>query len=109
MCNFYIMYSVDGDRILTDKNCFSMGPPFFYWDKSPASSQMNLADMPKTVSTVPGSLKAIEKYGNKVAQSLDDMVVDRLTKSKTRQLDNRIDRLMNYLDNNVYGSDYRGY
>jgi len=32
MCNFYLMYFVDGDRILNKKYCFTQGPPFYYWN-----------------------------------------------------------------------------
>lgn len=35
MCNFYLMYWVDGDRTAKQKYCFSMGPPFFYWSRFP--------------------------------------------------------------------------
>jgi len=35
MCNFYMMYYVDGDRILEKKYCFSPGPPFYYWQSDP--------------------------------------------------------------------------
>ncbi len=31
MCGFYMMYYVDGDRILNKKYCFTAGPPFYYW------------------------------------------------------------------------------
>jgi peptidylglycine monooxygenase len=31
MCNFYMMYYVDGQQILNKKYCFSAGPPFYYW------------------------------------------------------------------------------
>ncbi len=31
MCNFYMMYYVDGDRILNKKYCFTAGPPYYYW------------------------------------------------------------------------------
>lgn len=31
MCNFYMMYYVDGDKILDEKFCFTAGPPFYYW------------------------------------------------------------------------------
>lgn len=33
MCNFYMMYYVDGDKPLTDKYCFSSGPNGYYWDR----------------------------------------------------------------------------
>ena len=32
MCNFYIMYWTDG-KVLNRKNCFSIGPPFYYWSR----------------------------------------------------------------------------
>ncbi|GAB6027581.1 hypothetical protein CHUAL_001824 [Chamberlinius hualienensis] len=35
MCNFYIMYWVDGDKTLKNQYCFSWGPPFFYWRRYP--------------------------------------------------------------------------
>lgn len=31
MCNFYMMYYVNGDTILNQKYCFTSGPPFYYW------------------------------------------------------------------------------
>ena len=31
MCNFYMMYYVNGDRILERKYCNSEGPPHYYW------------------------------------------------------------------------------
>ena len=31
MCNFYLMYYVQGDKILSKKFCFSLGPPLYYW------------------------------------------------------------------------------
>ncbi|TKR93631.1 hypothetical protein L596_008047 [Steinernema carpocapsae] len=31
MCNFYLMYWVDGDRTLRDNTCFSPGAPNYYW------------------------------------------------------------------------------
>lgn len=27
MCNLYVMYWVDGDRVLVDNTCYSPGPP----------------------------------------------------------------------------------
>jgi len=32
MCNFYIMYWVEGDELPSDTFCFSIGPPFYAWD-----------------------------------------------------------------------------
>ena len=31
MCNFYLMYWVDGKDILSKKNCNSLGPPIYSW------------------------------------------------------------------------------
>lgn len=33
MCNFYMMYWVEGDRVLRDNTCFSPGPPEYYWSQ----------------------------------------------------------------------------
>ena len=34
MCNFYLMYWVEGDKLPSDTFCFSIGPPFYAWDGS---------------------------------------------------------------------------
>jgi len=44
MCNFYMMYYVDGDRTLDQKYCFSAGAPRYHWDIDP-----NLGDIPNQV------------------------------------------------------------
>lgn len=36
MCNFYMMYWVDGDNTLSDNTCISPGPPEYYWGKQGA-------------------------------------------------------------------------
>jgi len=33
MCNYYIMYWMDGPSPLHQKYCFTMGPPFYYWSR----------------------------------------------------------------------------
>jgi peptidylglycine monooxygenase len=33
MCNFYLMYWVEGDRTLLDNTCFSPGSPQYHWSK----------------------------------------------------------------------------
>lgn len=33
MCNFYVMYWVEGKEPLEQKYCFTMGPPFYYWER----------------------------------------------------------------------------
>ena len=35
MCNFYLMYWVDGDDDgLSSKSCSTLGPPLYYWERS---------------------------------------------------------------------------
>jgi len=31
MCNFYMMYWVDGDQLLDEPICRSAGPPYYYF------------------------------------------------------------------------------
>lgn len=31
MCNFYLMYWVEGQEILSQKSCWSLGPPVYSW------------------------------------------------------------------------------
>ena len=33
MCNFYLMYWVDGRQKLENERCFSIGPPVYAWDR----------------------------------------------------------------------------
>jgi len=42
MCNFYMMYYVDGQKIMDKKYCFSPGPPFYYWTSE-------ISNVPKNV------------------------------------------------------------
>lgn len=35
MCNFYMMYWVDGDQLLNDDVCTSSGPPHYYFGNDP--------------------------------------------------------------------------
>ena len=32
MCNFYLMYWVEGNNVMSQKSCFSLGPPIYSWD-----------------------------------------------------------------------------
>lgn len=47
MCNFYLMYYVDGDKILDRKNCFTYGPPQYYWNTD--NEIKSRAEVPKWV------------------------------------------------------------
>ena len=31
MCNFYMMYWVEGPNIMSQKSCYSLGPPIYSW------------------------------------------------------------------------------
>lgn len=33
MCNFYMMYYTEGTKTLAERNCFTGGPPTYYWKK----------------------------------------------------------------------------
>ncbi len=45
MCNFYVMYWVEGNKIPSDNFCFSMGPPYYAWDGSGLSQRLpNIPD-----------------------------------------------------------------
>ncbi|XP_013149632.1 PREDICTED: peptidylglycine alpha-hydroxylating monooxygenase [Papilio polytes] len=35
MCNFYLMYWVEGEAPLQRKYCFTNGPPYYYWENAP--------------------------------------------------------------------------
>ena len=60
MCNFYVMYYVDGDHMMKDSYCFSAGPPTYYWKDSEFAQDMNLENIPKTASVVPGTEKVLK-------------------------------------------------
>jgi peptidylglycine monooxygenase len=38
MCNFYMMYWIDGTDPLKMTKCFSLGPPIFYWKRFPLTN-----------------------------------------------------------------------
>jgi Copper type II ascorbate-dependent monooxygenase, C-terminal domain len=54
MCNFYIMYYVDGDRTLPDTFCFTEGPPSWDWSKF-EDGLIDAAMAPLAASVVPGT------------------------------------------------------
>jgi len=57
MCNFYIMYYVDGDQSLSDNYCFTAGPPSWSWDDLDG---LDSALAPDSASIVPGTDKLLE-------------------------------------------------
>lgn len=52
MCNFYMMYYVDGDKILNRKDCFSYGPPVYYWGRDPLLANVLTPEIDKDASTL---------------------------------------------------------
>ena len=42
MCNFYMMYWVDGDKLLEDNVCTSPGPPNYYFGYDQVYSLISL-------------------------------------------------------------------
>lgn len=52
MCNFYMMYYVEGDRTLDMKYCFSMGPPYYYWENDNKLHNHVPASVDKDASTL---------------------------------------------------------
>ena len=83
MCNFYVMYWVDGDHILDDSYCFSPGPPTWDWS-SFNSGDINLSARPKDISTLPGTDKSFvatetETFGEEnPADQDEDMALESL-------------------------------
>jgi len=72
MCNFYMMYWVDGDNIMKNGYCFTQGPPEWNWSKF---SGLNAEDAPVNASVVPGSdklLKATEEFAEKSMQVMQE-------------------------------------
>ncbi|RXG73827.1 Peptidylglycine alpha-hydroxylating monooxygenase [Armadillidium vulgare] len=56
MCNFYIMYWKEDKATNAEipKHCFSMGPPYFYWET------IGLKNIPEDASTLPVEERANE-------------------------------------------------
>ncbi|KAK3586826.1 hypothetical protein CHS0354_020042 [Potamilus streckersoni] len=73
MCNFYIMYYTDGDRISDQTYCFTPGPTTWYWDQFERADKMNLAAIPRTASIIPGTDKVIKQ---KIPRSIYDLYGD---------------------------------
>ncbi|XP_059089054.1 peptidylglycine alpha-hydroxylating monooxygenase-like [Tigriopus californicus] len=51
MCNFYLMYWVDGKDILEGNSCTSVGPPIYSWDGWLLGG--GLSNVPKEASSLP--------------------------------------------------------
>lgn len=53
MCNFYVMYYVDGDELPHQKYCFSQGPLNWNWRDFYFHRRLQLAQAPNTISVEP--------------------------------------------------------
>ena len=51
MCNFYVMYWVEGEHLPTDSYCFTEGPPNWSWSDF---GDLDLDLVPDTASVLPG-------------------------------------------------------
>ena len=74
MCNFYIMYYVDGDQTLRDNYCFTPGPPTWTWEDLDG---LDAALAPLSASIVPGTDEVIEATRHMLddqQQRLDDQL-----------------------------------
>jgi len=74
MCNFYIMYYVDGDETLANNYCFTEGPPSWTWDDFDG---LDAALAPQSASIVPGTdevLAATRRMMDDQRQRLDDQL-----------------------------------
>jgi peptidylglycine monooxygenase len=50
MCNFYMMYWVDGDQLLDDSVCLSAGPPYYYFQ---SDRHLNIDKIPADAFRIP--------------------------------------------------------
>jgi len=74
MCNFYIMYYVDGDQTLRNNYCFTPGPPTWTWGDL---GGLDAALAPLSASIIPGTdqfLAATRRILDEQSQRLDDQL-----------------------------------
>lgn len=74
MCNFYIMYYVDGDQTLRNNYCFTPGPPTWTWGDL---GGLDAALAPLSASIIPGTdqfLAATRRILDEQRQRLDDQL-----------------------------------
>jgi peptidylglycine monooxygenase len=57
MCNFYLMYWVDGDKIMSSNYCFTAGPPDWDWSMF---SGLDADQAPLNASMIPGTDKLLK-------------------------------------------------
>ena len=45
MCNFYMMYWVEGTQKLDNERCYTVGPPVYSWDRFIIGGLSNIPDI----------------------------------------------------------------
>jgi len=114
MCNFYIMYYVDGDEALSENYCFTPGPPSWSWDDFDG---LDAALAPLSASIVPGTdefLAATQDMMDDSSQHLDDQLAHLLssaehdvTQDSSQHVDNQLARLLSsFQDANDIDDEY---
>ena len=58
MCNFYVMYWMDGNELPGNSYCFTDGPPRYSWEDS---DNLDARDAPANASVIPGTEVVIEQ------------------------------------------------
>lgn len=87
MCNFYIMYYVDGDETLGNHYCFTPGPPSWSWDDF---SGLDAALAPQSASVDPLNdqfLAATRRLMDDQRQSVDDQLARLLSSLEDGNVD----------------------
>lgn len=62
MCNFYIMYYIEGNEALKENTCASSGYPYFRWNEYFRGDE----DIPREASVVPGTNTILEESQNRL-------------------------------------------
>lgn len=94
MCNFYIMYYVKGDKILSNNNCFSYGPPYWHLDRFRDSKGhgLDMDRMPKDASEVPADqVEQLKNGGGHGAHQNKHMDHSMKEEDMSRKEDNQYD------------------
>ncbi|KAK3097642.1 hypothetical protein FSP39_011670 [Pinctada imbricata] len=109
MCNFYVMFYVDGDKIPYDHSCFTSGPPYSYWDKLPFGDKMGLDHAPKTISLEPHKNVMLVKTTGGPRRNVADVDMDQgYGGPRFDPRENQVNRLLAYL-NRGYDPDVQLY
>ena len=88
MCNFYVMYWVDGDQLMSQTNCFTEGPPTYNWKKE--ESLVGVVPVEASMDPTSGKLfKQTERLENEVENAV---------KSNMAEMDERFKDILEDLE-----------